>query len=95
MPPLNSAFTLASSAYSGMSSHVRLLANITHTKHRGQQREKYGIEGGAAGDFCASCCCACCVLIQSEKESVVRVTGMDPKTNVAYQPINQGMHYPA
>ena len=33
--------------------------------------------------------------IQEEKESIVRTTGMDPKTKVAYQPLDQGMHYPA
>lgn len=65
---------------------------------RGQQRERHGIEGSAFGDFCGSlccACCACCTLIQEEKESVVRVTGMDPKTKIVYQPIDQDMHYPA
>jgi len=63
--------------------------------HRSQQRERHGIEGSAFSDFCGSLCCACCTLIQEEKESVVRVTGMDPKTKVAYLPIDQDMHYPA
>lgn len=42
---------------------------------RGQQREKYGIEGSGFGDCCASFWCGCCTLIQEEKESVVRITG--------------------
>lgn len=62
--------------------------------YRGQQRERFGIEGGAVGDYCASCWCACCVLVQSDKESIVRTTGMDPKTKVAYQPVG-GMTYSA
>lgn len=33
--------------------------------------------------------------MQEEKESIVRNTGMDPKTKVAYQPVNQSMDYPA
>lgn len=35
------------------------------------------------------------LVIQEEKESVVRINGIDPKTKVAYQPLNQAMQYPA
>ncbi|KAK5084725.1 hypothetical protein LTR05_005803 [Lithohypha guttulata] len=62
---------------------------------RSQQREKYGIESNSFNDFCISCCCSCCALIQEDKESIVRTTGMNPKTNIAYQPVHQGMQYPA
>lgn len=61
---------------------------------RGNTREKHSIEGNIFGDFCASCCCGCCTLIQEEKESIVRVEGIDPKTGQAYQyqPVS-GMNY--
>lgn len=47
-------------------------------------REKYGIEGSTLGDFCGALCCACCQLVQEDKESIVRTTGIDPKTKQAY-----------
>ncbi|KIW37579.1 uncharacterized protein PV06_10225 [Exophiala oligosperma] len=56
-------------------------------------RERHGIEGGSFGDFCTSCCCTCCALIQEEKESVVRNTGINPKTDLPYSPPSQ-MTYP-
>lgn len=55
-------------------------------------KEKYGMESNLFGDFATACCCACCALIQEEKESLVRNTGMDPKTNQPYQPVG-GMNY--
>lgn len=33
--------------------------------------------------------------IQEEKESLVRIAGIDPVTKVRYQPLGQGMYYPA
>ena len=50
------------------------------------------MESNLFGDFATACCCACCALIQEEKESLVRNTGMDPKTNQPYQPVG-GMNY--
>lgn len=62
---------------------------------RSQQREQYGIEGNMFNDYCAACWCSCCQVIQSDKESMLRTTGIDPKTKVAYQPVGEGMKYPA
>ncbi|KIW53495.1 hypothetical protein PV05_09064 [Exophiala xenobiotica] len=60
---------------------------------RGSMRERHGIEGGGCGDFWTSCCCTCCTLIQEEKESIVRNTGIDPKTEQPYVSPGQ-MNYP-
>ncbi|KAI1616702.1 PLAC8 family-domain-containing protein [Exophiala viscosa] len=68
-------------------------ACILQFMNRGQIREKYGIEGGSFGDFCASWCCGCCTLIQEDKESIVRLTGTDPKTKERYISPGQ-MSYP-
>ncbi|KIX03217.1 uncharacterized protein Z518_06769 [Rhinocladiella mackenziei CBS 650.93] len=61
--------------------------------NRTSTREKYGIEGSSFSDFCTSCWCACCQLIQEDKESIVRTTGMDPKTKQPYASPHQ-MTYP-
>ena len=65
---------------------------ILQCSNRGNMKQKYGMESNCFGDFCTACCCACCALIQEEKESLVRNTGMDPKTNTPYQPVG-GMNY--
>jgi len=56
-------------------------------------RQKYGIEGSSCGDFATACCCPCCELIQEEKESILRTTGINPKTQQPYQSPG-GMAYP-
>ena len=61
--------------------------------NRGEMRRKYGIDGSGFGDFCGACCCTCCQLIQENKESIVRTTGMNPKTKQPYQSPG-GMSYP-
>jgi len=68
-------------------------ACILQFLNRGSTREKYGIRGGSCGDFCTSWCCICCALVQEEKESIVRTTGMDPKTEKPYVSPGQ-MTYP-
>ena len=58
----------------------------------GSTRAKHGIEGNPCGDFCASCCCGTCVLVQEEKESIIRIIGKDPKTMGNYRS-PEGMDY--
>jgi len=60
---------------------------------RGATRERYGIQGSTCGDFCAAWCCGCCVLVQEEKDSIVRNTGINPKTKEPYVSPDQ-MAYP-
>jgi hypothetical protein len=55
-------------------------------------REKYGMESNGCGDCLTAFCCPCCQLIQEDKESIVRNTGMDPKTQTPYVPPT-GMSY--
>ncbi|KAK5940241.1 hypothetical protein PMZ80_007661 [Knufia obscura] len=73
--------------------------------------ETSGCNGMCCAWYCAAClgfqsCLQCIVRTQQrerhgiegsseEKESIVRNTGIDPKTKVAYQPLPQGMEYPA
>ncbi|KIW12538.1 hypothetical protein PV08_09815 [Exophiala spinifera] len=66
---------------------------ILQCLNRTSMRERHGIEGGSCGDFCTSCCCTCCALIQEDKESIVRNTGINPKTDLPYNPPTQ-MTYP-
>ena len=61
--------------------------------NRGAVRQKYGIAGSTFGDFCTSCWCPCCQLVQEDKESIVRVSGMNPNTKQPYQRPG-GMTYP-
>ena len=62
--------------------------------NRGEARRQFGIQGGGCGDCMTSCCCHCCALIQEEKESLLRVEGVDAKTGQQYQPPS-GMNYNA
>ena len=39
-------------------------------------REKYGIEGSAASDFCAAFCCTLCAIVQQQRE--LRTRGQPP-----------------
>jgi hypothetical protein len=55
-------------------------------------QEKYGMESNACVNCLTACFCGCCQLVQEEKESIVRNTGMNPKTKQAYQPV-EGMNY--
>jgi hypothetical protein len=52
--------------------------------NRGALRERYGIEGSSLGDFAVACCCTCNRLVQEDNESIIRTTGVNPKTNRPY-----------
>jgi len=51
---------------------------------RSNMRAKYGIEGNGCMDWLGACCCPCCGLVQEDKESFLRQTGIDPKTSQQY-----------
>jgi hypothetical protein len=51
---------------------------------RGKIREKYNIDGGSCGDFCANGCLPCCAIIQQHKEVEMRLKE-DRATNMQYQ----------
>eukprot|EP01065_Artemidia_motanka_P013086 TRINITY_DN1721_c10_g1_i1.p2 TRINITY_DN1721_c10_g1~~TRINITY_DN1721_c10_g1_i1.p2 ORF type:complete len:179 (+),score=66.94 TRINITY_DN1721_c10_g1_i1:92-628(+) len=43
---------------------------------RDKMRTEFGIDGGAAGDCCASCFCTCCASIQQHRE--LKQRGLNP-----------------
>ncbi|KAL5611584.1 uncharacterized protein BROUX77_001740 [Berkeleyomyces rouxiae] len=61
---------------------------------RTELRERYGIEGSAMNDCCATYWCMCCAIVQAEKEVKHRTQGLPPITT-AYQPMQEGMAMPA
>merc|ERR1711939_673988 len=69
------------------------VAPVLQFVNRMSMREKYGMESNGCGDCLTAFCCACCELIQEDKETIIRTTGMDPKTEQPYVP-PQGMTYP-
>ena len=69
------------------------LAYFLQCLTRGSIRTTHEIDGHGFIDFCASCCCGCYVLVQAEKESMVRTAKVDPKTGQPYRSPD-GMNHP-
>lgn len=59
--------------------------SILQAVTRHSMRNRLGIEGDGCTDWIGACCCPCCGLVQEEKESLLRETGIDPKTKQQYQ----------
>ena len=47
-------------------------------------QDKYGMEKSNVTNCLIACFCPCCQLVQEEKESVVRSTGINPLTYERY-----------